>query len=728
MRAIRLAVPLVLATLAAFSALGAQSFLIAPPRLGPAPHQRNHPEVAASSEQFLAVWHDGRELWREGRGRAFAARISRSGAVLDPAGIPIGQDVPFYGSNSVLSVASAGTDFLVATRQGTTGVTLTRVTRDGIAAAAPPLTIAAHYANLVSLGDSYALFYNENLSAQGNVVLSTRGKVLIVDRDGRVITAAVDIVASAGQVWDLTASLSSDGTGMLLVWKDTADGRVHARTISPAALRAGTVKINSEIEPVAADPPARDVSITSGGDRYFVTWIQGAEYRARVIGTNGSAIGSVIIVASDAQPIEIQGAWNGSRFLAAYAATDGTFRRFLRISEFTTNSVRAFDATPSMQIGTQLAIDAIAGDTLVTWESWGDQQLDRYKIRADVYDSASTFKFGANAPLVSRSATQREAPAAVWRGSHFLAAWRELSDVSRVAIARFAPTGPSLDGDGILLGSPEARGHSIATDGRDALVAWSQSDGGYVAHVSANGIVTPRQISAETTLANVDVVFNGEDYAACAGDTLFRLGIDGTIKQISAIPQFNGAECRLAWSGAQYVLSWTTTEICFPVCFPPTGLWAQAVSKELTPLGNAVRIAYPDVSSEAKFAVSGDRMLIVWREGVEAPYTLKAKRVTALGTILDAAAITIGEGTTLSDVYVEGENWVVVSGPYTWTVTPSGNAGERQTRFPFAGETVDLDYVPAPVPFLVYQAPDAGLTPQIYGRFLSSVKRRGARH
>ncbi|HEX2833021.1 MAG TPA: hypothetical protein VHW00_08400 [Thermoanaerobaculia bacterium] len=724
MRALRLAVLLVFA----LSTAAAQTFPIAPPRVGPAPYQRNHPEVAASSEQFLVVWHDGREQWRNGEGRAFAARVSRAGGLLDPTGLPIGEAVPFHGASSVLSVASNGIDFLVATRRGADGVQLTKVTRDGVVQNAPALPVTAFYANLVSLGDGYALFYNENLSISPAPTVSTRGKVVIVDRDGRVVTASVDVVASSGQVWDLTAAMSADGTSMLMVWKDTADGRVHARTISPAALRAGSVSVTSEIEPTPANPQARGVSIVSGGDRYFVTWIQGTEYRGRVISSGGSAIGSVIIVATDQQPMEIEASWNGARFVAAYSGVAEQFKRYLRVSEFTPNGVRAFDATPNLQVSTQLAIDAIGGDSLIAWEGWGDSQLDRDKIRADIYDSSFTFKLGANPLLVSRAAATRSEPVAVWRGSHFFAAWREQSDVSRVAVARFAPTGPSLDGAGILLGGADAHSPSLATDGHDALVGWAQPDGGYVAHVSASGILTPRQISTNNSVSNVDVVFNGEDYAACAAGTLVRLGTDGTTKQISSVPQFNGGECHLAWSGQQYVLSWTTTDICFPICFPPTGLWAQAVSKDLTPLGGAVRLAYPDVTSEPRLAVAGDRTLIVWREGFEAPYTLKAKRITALGTILDSAALTVGEASKISDVYAEGENFVVVSGPYAWTVARNGDVGARQTRFPFVPLNADAGYVAAPVPFLIFQAPDAGFTPQLYGRFLASITRRGVRH
>ncbi|HEX7809749.1 MAG TPA: hypothetical protein VF608_13525, partial [Thermoanaerobaculia bacterium] len=317
----------------------------------------------------------------------------------------------------------------------------------------------------------------------------------------------------------------------------------------------------------------------------------------------------------------------------------------------------------------------------------------------------------------------------VWRGSHYLAAWSEQSDVSHVVVARLDASGRSIDGEGKVLGSAGASAPSLATDGHDALVAWSQSDGAYVAHVSANGIITPRQFSAATFLGNAQVVWNGEDYAACAAKTMVRLGTDGTTKQVATIPNASDSECHLAWSGSQYLLLWRKTEICFPVCIPPTSLWAQAVSADLAPLGGAMRLADPFVASEPKFANASDRTLVVWLENDGGAVTLQAKRITALGTVLDAASFEIGEASILGDVFADGENWVVTSGPYAWRVSRSGNVGARETRYPFIAPGMQSDVIfGGPVPLPIFQQPDASLTPQIYGRFLESIRRRGVRH
>jgi hypothetical protein len=725
MRAIRAAISVVF-ILTTLIASAAQTFLVAPPRLGPAPYQRNNVKVAASSDQFLVAWHDGREQWNLGRGRTFVSRISRDGVLRDPAGIAVGQDLNFYGASSLYSVASNGTDFLVATRRDGNKVQLTKITRDGLVEPAPAIDIPAHYANLVSLGDGYALFYNENLSVN-NVVLSTRGKVVVLDREGRVVRASVDIVASTGEVWDLNAALSGDGDSMLLIWKDTGDGRVHARPMSAAALRNGDVTFNSDLDTPAVTA-AFDLDIVSGGDRYFVTWIQGQEYRARILNTSGGAVGGIITVATTQFPSDIDVAWNGARFIAAYTAFEG-LDRTMQIAEFTSNGVRANDVNAQRITSSTVAIASIGGDSLVAWDGWGPQQIDREKIRADIFSAASTFKFGGPGLLVSRSGAIRTDPAGIWRGSHYLAAWREQSDTTRIAIARLDATGRSIDGDGVLLGSAGASAPSVATDGHDALVAWAQSDGAYTAHVSANGIVTPRQFSAATFLGNAQVVWNGEEYAACAAKTMVRLRPDGTTKQVATIPNADSYECHLAWSGSQYLVLWRTTEICFPVCIPPTSLWAQAVSADLVPLGGAVRLANPFVAGEPKFANAGDRTLVVWLENDGGARTLQAKRITAPGTVLDAASFEIGETTILGDVFADGENWVVTSGPYAWTVTRSGNVGTRETRYPFIAAGMQSDViVGGPAPLAIFQSPDASLTPQIYGRFLSSIRQRGVRH
>src|SRR5438876_3406740 len=68
-------------------ALPPGEFPIAPLPKGPAPHTRRHPLVAKNADLFLAIWEDARVIPEQPR--LWGARVSRSGALLDPTGFPI---------------------------------------------------------------------------------------------------------------------------------------------------------------------------------------------------------------------------------------------------------------------------------------------------------------------------------------------------------------------------------------------------------------------------------------------------------------------------------------------------------------------------------------------------------------------------------------------------------------------------------------------------------------
>ncbi len=725
MRVLRLAFLVAIAVSAT-----AQTFRVAEPRIGPAPQRREDVLIAASHEQFLVVWQDGRERWDQTRGRAWAARVSRSSSLLDPTGIPIGTLGHYFPASIAQAVASDGTDFLVVSKYGDT-LQFTKVFRDGTTQPAPDLAIPVAYANLVWLGDAYALLYN-TFEEPGHL-MSNAARALILDRDGHVLIESWPIVASTEGVFDLEGALSGDGSRMLLTWLDEADGRVHARVETTSSVRAGTRTLIADKDPNPLPQlNLHSLAVASSGDRFFLAWSDRDGYLGRVLDLDGVPIGPVITIAASLGNATgtADVVWSGSRFVVAYPVlANGQFS--LHISEFSRNGPRLNDENPGTVCSSVAAIDAIDGEALVAWEAWDQSGAARDKIYADHFDSSSNSFFGAQPLLLSRSSALRTAPVGAWLGSNYLAAWSEKSDVTRVAVGRFGADRRPLDGAGVLLGSANASAPALASDGSGALVAWSQPDGAFVAHVDAAGVISPRQISTAAGISGVDVVWNGEEYAACAGSTLVRLGPDGSLRQTAAMP-VNVPACQLTWSGSQYLLLWTVFEICFPVCDPPTTLWAQAVSADLTPLGSAVKLATPRVASGPETAVAGDRILVVWTEdqGDERErHVLRARRITHAGLILDAAAFDIGEGAHISDVFAEGENWVVTSGPYAWTVSREGLVSARETRYPFIPEGAGSELITGgPLPLVIFEAPDSGsLVPQLFGRYLGWVRGRAVR-
>lgn len=687
------------------------SFPIAEPRIGLPPGYRWNVHAAASDEQFLLVWHDDRATHGP---RAYAARMSRTGAVLDPVGLPL--DEPVYGFDRfILSAASDGRDFLVAVQKSNV-LQFIKVTRDGAVQKAPaPGFPVRGWGQLVWLGDAYAFFFN---APQGDHALMGGGRVAIIDRDGRVLIEPQVLIESAHLILHLT--LAASPAGAVLVWTDGVD--VYAEPVDVRSIRNATLRRRAAPPPVHAARNTSRLVAASSPSRHFLAWTEGSNLIGRVLDAHGAPVGPRFVIngaVADTPDV----VWNGSRFVVIYNAfVEGDRRLF--VAEYDEGG--ALLSTPLRQKVN--AADpqgaAVNGDTVVAWVPADIDGSREESVRADIL-SGSRFLFPANGILVSQSLPYAFEPEAVWRGDHYLAVWNESGPYSRGVAGRFDAQGRPLDGPGRVLDGGDLP--RLASDGRGALVVWTDRTGTlHVAHIAHGGAFTERTIPTNDH-GTAGVTWTGEEYALCTGGTMATVSRDGAILK-TARAEVESYNCEIVWTGSQYVRFWSVTEFCFPFCRPPGRIFAQAYSRNLNPVGSPVEIAGPDVITGSlhnfRVAVAGDRTLVVWRtwNGV-----LRGARILRSGVVLDPRdGFEIGPAARLTEVFAEGEDWIVGSGPYAWRVSANGVVQPRVVRYPFVPLLAQAITVRGgPAPLVIHQTQPGGSeqVARLVGRYVIPKQR-----
>lgn len=678
-------------------------FPIAEPRIGEAPGRRLRVRAAAGDGQFLLVWQDTRSDVR----RTFAARMTRDGAVLDPTGLPL-EDAP-EDADFLHAVASDGRDFLIAiNRFG--GLRLVKVTHDGVVVPVPaPGFTGASDGNLVWLGDAYAYFFN--------------GRLAVLDRDGRVLLTPRVAVTASTSVYELSFSISTDGTNGLLRWVDAFDGRVYAAPVTTAQVRNGTLRVTSTPLPERTNTPSYGLAAAASASRHLLVWTEDRTLRGRILTAGGAPAGERFVIAENvAQTATVS--WNGSRFVVAYAVFDAVGRA-LHVAEYDENGTLLATPLRPPTWGSDPQVASLAGDTVVAWHPSQTTGTRKEEVRADIL-RAGLYLRPAEGIVVTRSLPIHMLPGAVWRGDHYLVVWAEVAMGTGTAVGRLDAQGRPLDGAGRLF--PNSFYPAVATDGNGALVAVT-GNGLNLLHVSRDGVITPRRIETEAGIP--DVTWTGQQYAFCSANIIGTATADGAVAR-TAPRERPANDCAIEWTGTQYLLFWTESEFCFPICRPPTTVRVQAYSRNLFPIGAPVTLAGTNVDEQVhaviRVATAGDRTLVVWRT---TGGMLRGARIAHPGTILDPLnGFEIGPAATLTGLHVEGENWVAGSGPYTWTVGREGHVSGRLTRYPFISERAEAVTVrDGPSPLVIYQTEPGGSEQvrRLFGRFDVPRKRPTAR-
>jgi hypothetical protein len=492
------------------------------------------PAVAFDGTNYLVVWQDQRP--KSAYGDIYGTRVSQSGSVLDPNGIPISTRQEWEGYPAV---AFDGTNYLVAWETGdnsTENIYAARVTRggnvldpSGIAVSTAPGRQSAPA--LAFGGGTFLLAWTDNraspdedifgarVSPEGTVLdpdgipISTASGIqatvavafgdsdfLVSWGDSRSVATNYDIfagrVAPSGTVLDpdgipvsVAASIqwnpviAFDGTNYLLVWDDERnDNDIYGARVS----QAGTVLDPSAIPISTATGAQRSPDVVFDGTNYFVAWFD----------------------ARSSTYLDIYGA----RVTPGGAVLDPTGIGILRAPGSTLSM--AFDGTNYLL-------------------AWFERPGSQYRSTMQGARISTSGQMIDHFPIDRTAASDQSSAAVAFDGTSYFVVWQDFrSGQSDLFGARISEEGALLDGTGIPIstGTDDEVYPDLAFDGVDYLVTWEVSRSGtgrdvFGARVSRDGhVLDPSAIPISTGAGAQGfpaVAFDGTNFFVAWEDSRF---------------------------------------------------------------------------------------------------------------------------------------------------------------------------------------------------------------
>ena len=542
------------------------------------------PAVAFGAGRYLAVWTDGRadettEVW--------AARLTPTGAVLDPSGILVSSSA---NDAELPAVTFDGTNFLVAWE------------RNGN-------IIGARVSAAGRVLDSPAFVISAASGAQGDPAVASNGSgSLVVWQDGRAgnndvfaarVSSAGDVVdpggvavSTAGNA-ETRPAVTFDGQNYFAVWEDARSGAsdIRGSRISPS----NTVLNPNGIVVAAAANAQAFPDVTSNGTASLVVWHDFrtgafADIRATRVTRAGAVLDPTGIVVSDAarDQFEPEVSFDGADYLVAW--TDLREGPLVELADIFASRVTPAganldgDGFAISAAGSGQFRPAVATNGTTTLAVWTDVRNADFDVEAARVNRSGVV-LDPNGIVVTRAASVQSQPSVAsdgtptwscrspcdrqvctsiaWysgvgerrrergrRGAGTRRAGRGEGRVdtgSRSWTARFyeGPAGPPGRGEGLVADRPCAvaatkdpeRNPSVASDGTNFLVTWTLLDDTFTEvararRVSAAGALlgtSPVSLAPVTTdQLDPAVGFNGSRYLVVWTERHADIDIFGT--------------------------------------------------------------------------------------------------------------------------------------------------------------------------------------------------------
>lgn len=269
------------------------------------------PSVAFDGTNYTVVWVENRQPEPNLYYQVFAARVTPSGTVLDPQGVPITLVPPDldggYLPIRMPSIAFDGTNYLVVWRTGVNTIRGTRVSQsaqnlDG-AYGFLIRSSMSYYPYVAFDGTNYMVVWHDsrNDGTTGWDVYGAR-----VSKAGAVLDPDGFLISNAPQNQEHTA-IAFDGTNYLVAWYDWRPnnnvdlGSLYAARVSPN----GTVLDNPAFQVSSDMVGRRSPRISFDGTDYLVAWTpNGLDIHARLADSYGRRISTQGTLLDD-RPIPI---------------------------------------------------------------------------------------------------------------------------------------------------------------------------------------------------------------------------------------------------------------------------------------------------------------------------------------------------------------------------------------------------------------------------------------
>jgi hypothetical protein len=684
---------------------------------------RSGPALAFDGTNHLAAWQDD-------RGGIWAARVSPSGEVLDPTGLPVNDRR--YGRDP--AIAFDGTNFLVVWA-GDQSILGRRVSPDGAVLDAEDIALTTETSGLgtasVAFDGSNHLVVWTRWGADGTTLSDIAGRR--VAPSGAIVDPG-ELVISATPTHQIHPQIAFNGTHHLVVWQTdlTDSSDISGTLVTPDGTPVGPDDV-----PIATAPSMQsDPVVTAVGASYYVAWNdRRPDAPAGVYGTLVDATGTAVDPAGT--PI---GAGGGN----AAVASNGT-----DVLVAWDSGVSASRATRIDAAGTVLDPSGIALPSLVQMGVASDganylvaglaMQLTPPTVTSNVGGTRVTPAGAVLDPtpitIAIAANAQRQLDMASG-GDDRLVVWiDDRPDAPGLYGGRVGPDGEILDGAGfpIALGTDLAA-PAVAFDGERFLVTWTAgiSWSGGTAIVAAL-VTSAAEVSPPVTISAPDVGDVADPTVAFGGGTFLvgwshyeqfefairsqvlasRVSTDGAVLdpdglRLTTEDWMWTATPSIAFGGSDFLVVWDQASSSGSTGNDIFGARVTTAGGVVDPGGFPISDAADD-QFRPDVAWNGDRYLAVWEvrpsEGLDSdPTDVRGARITGDGVVEDQAPLAIAIGP--DDQRAPS---VAANGPFlvTWTqrredgdtdvlateVEPNGYIGHPGGFVVAGGPTPELDAV-----------------------------------
>ncbi len=645
---------------------------------------QKYPSVAFDGVNYLVVWEDRRnDLYSD----IYGARVSPTGIVLDPNGIPISTAANKQGNPSV---AFDGTNYLVVWMDLRSGYEYiiygARVNPSGTVLDPNGFAIStdAYSQGPPSIafdGINYLVVWQDmrnNIDTFNIYGSRVNQSGTVLDPNGIAISTATN--------HQLIPSVVFNGTDYFVVWEDlrsSYESDIYGARVSPA----GIVLDTNGIPISTAINDQRSPSVSFDGTNYFMVWEDGRDdpRNSNIYGSRVNQSGTVL----DPNGIAIISATNQQRSPSLtfdginYLVVWGDRRNGLNESDIyigrvsqsgvvlDTNGISITSAANQQELPS-LCFDGI--NYFVVWE---DHRTD---IFSDIYGARISQQgsvLDSQCVAISTAIYDQQTPSIAFDGSNYLVVWQDYRSGSNFDIygARVNPAGVVLDPEGIAISTEASHKYSpsVAFDGTNYLVVWEDFHPWiysiYGARVNQQGIVLdPNGFIISTSrlgcgfptvnFDSMNYLVVWEDYRNGEFDVYgARVDKYGTVLDPNGILISNATNYqehpRVVFDGINFLVVWQDSRINYDEF--------DIYGARMTPAGivldsNGILISaarYNQYSPSITF--DGTNYLVIWTDERNAYGSdIYGAKVNRLGIVIDSFSVITQIGSQFSPALVCG--------------------------------------------------------------------------
>jgi hypothetical protein len=607
------------------------------PTFGSADNLQENVDIAAGPNGYFAVWQDSRG---SNGTDIFATRISPTGEVMDPMGIPI---CTASGNQTDPAVAWNGKQYFVVWTDRQT---------------------------------SLPHIYGARVQPNGEVV----------DKQGMLLSST-----SGAQAYP---DVASDGSGWQVVWQQQITGSLDVYGVRVSG--DGSV---SRIYGLATGTGDEDYpSVAWNGSTFLVVWrdnrtqgTTGTDIYGCRVGRNGIGLpGTAIISCDSSGSVGVAGdqllpqvCSFGSTFMVVWEdRRTGTSKVYASRVDSTPKSIDRNGILVADSTGAQESPSVAYDGTrlLVAWRTSSEMLVRGARI------STTGSVLDPNGRSIS-SGRANSSGVAVCANGAFMVGWSNLTPGnSDVLVTPVSGNGVVSYPAGVVasLGLCDQRDHAVAYNGSEYAVVWAQTTNGgshiWGARLSRNGtLLTPNPVSITLSVGGTqsqpDIAWNGTNYLLVwthdsgAESDIKGCRLRSDLSSVEAVPiticsavEKQARPC-VASGGGAFLVAWEDSRNAISPYYY-TDIYGALVSSggSVTPLAAAISLGSAN-QLKPRAASEGSAYLVVWEDYRDGYSRVYGTKVTSAGAVQHTSGIAFPQTSyieTKPQVCFGGGNYFVV--------------------------------------------------------------------